>query len=172
MALALGIINGKARCTEIELSNSPYYFHTFGGVNWANSPKLSKIKYKTSKGCVVGAAVGRHFEGFAIEAEYSHRHNETCDVNADLGQHAGIISAVAELPMAYHISPYAGIGVGYRFIKLGEKHHEFGIYQLRAGVNLALTEKVKLFADYRFMDGFRNNECVNQDICGGLKVSF
>ena len=82
------------------------------------------------------------------------------------------MNAIAEFPLDYHLVPYAGLGLGYRYIEAEQNHHEWAVYQVKAGINLAMTDRVKLFADYRLMNSFYKDECINHNVCGGVKVTF
>ena len=154
---------------------SPYYFHLFGGPSIpqavhgndaSSSPPTYTVTLK-SPGYLVGGAVGKRFtKNWRAEAELAYRRyaldhvTYTGSAPSTLTGHADALSFMGnvwyDLPQGSRWTPYVGGGAGialanYDNTASGFKASDTGfIFQLGAGVNWMMTDRISVDVGYRF----------------------
>lgn len=153
---------------------SPFYVHLFGGpsipqdvhgVDRTSTPFRNYVVSLKNPGYLVGGAIGWRFsKDWRAEAELAYRryslNQVTYTTSTTLDGYADALSLMGNLwydvPHGGHLTPYVGGGIGgalanYNNKKSGFKASDTGfIFQLGAGVNWRMTDKVSLDVGYRF----------------------
>jgi outer membrane protein OmpA-like peptidoglycan-associated protein len=166
---AVAILLGTAAYAD------PYkglYVSGAAGANWAEDADVSngasgEVDYDT--GWVGAIAVGYGFgNGFRLEGELSHRRNDADDFSGvSLSGRAETTGYMANLLYDFDISrkfmPYVGFGIGAAVVeadkvtplpaadRVNDEDTTFA-WQAIVGVTVPISERLDLFADYRYFD--------------------
>lgn len=174
LALALGLVLLLAGTSW---AAGGTYISVFGGATWLNKVEEdinADLDFDTGyhAGLAVGTRIGS-LEGaeFRAELEVAYRENEPefaddlggRGVNIELHGHVKayslMVNTYLDFPNDTFCTPYLGAGLGaarvdYRLKTIGratvDDHDNVAAYQLMAGFNFALTERVSLDTEYRY----------------------
>ena len=149
-----------------------YYVSLEGGANWvedldvvqlrdpdpAGGGVLSNATFSVDTGWAVMATVGHGFaNNFRVELEVGYRNNHTTlPTEAELEEWSAMVNVLYDIPLTERLSLSVGAGAGADFANLNigvlsfdEDQWSFA-YQGIAGLNYSLSDRLDLFANYRY----------------------
>lgn len=170
-------------------NNDGFYVSGLAGVTLKSDFSDSSLDTSFNPGYRLGAAVGRQFDQFRVEAELAYMHIRSdkvkfagtdTGVDTDLDTVALFANGFYDIDTGSAFTPYLGLGIGVA--KSDIEATAFGItikddetraaYQLIAGVAYEANQNLDVTVDYRYFDTFENTNVEMHSVNAGVRYRF
>lgn len=172
---ALLLVAGAASAAEP-------YVEIFGGAVFQPDLEWGGLDYEMDTGWNAGATVGWFVTpSVALEAEVMHTTATYTGYDNDLESTSLMLNAVYHFQPSGRLQPYLGAGVGgVEVVYDGPSESSDTVmgWQLMGGVLVPVSERVSLFAEYRYQDaeeasdGGLDWDYMSHNVSGGVRFRF